>query len=102
MVSSPRRPTILEEGGALIQRDKLNFVGAGITAADDFGSLSTKVTLNAATQTAEGIVSTVAQNIGGRKTFFAGATMQGTGASEPVLTVQGSIVRRHTSSGMEG
>jgi hypothetical protein len=81
--------TMMEEGGALIQRDKLNFVGAGITAADDIPNTRVNVTLNAATQTTEGIVSTTAQNFGGRKTFFAGATMQGTAASEPVLTVQG-------------
>ena len=87
--TAPAGHTILEEGGALIQRDKLNFVGAGITAADDFGSLSSKVTLNAATSTTEGIVSNTTQSFGGRKTFIAGATMQGTGASEPVLTVQG-------------
>jgi hypothetical protein len=79
--------TIMEEGGALIQRGNLNFVGQGITAADVAGN--TQVTLNAATQTTEGIVSTVAQNFGGLKTFFAGAIMQGTGVSQPVLTVQG-------------
>ena len=68
--TAPAGHTILEEGGALIQRDKLNFVGAGITAADDFGSLSSKVTLNAATSTTEGIVSNITQSFGGRKTFI--------------------------------
>jgi hypothetical protein len=81
--------TMMEEGGALIQRDKLNFVGAGITAADDIPNTRVNVTLNAATQTTEGIVSTTAQNFGGRKTFFAGAVMQGTATIDPVLLVQG-------------
>lgn len=39
--------TIQEEGSGLTQRDTLNFVGGGITAADDAGNTRTNVTLDA-------------------------------------------------------
>ena len=39
--------TIQEEGSDLTQRTKLNFVGGGITAADDAGNTRTNVTLDA-------------------------------------------------------
>ncbi|MDX2074737.1 MAG: hypothetical protein SFX19_10325 [Alphaproteobacteria bacterium] len=39
--------TIQEEGSGLTQRDTINFVGAGITAADDAGNSRTNVTLDA-------------------------------------------------------
>lgn len=37
---------IQEEGGALTARSKINFIGSGITAADDAGNSRTNVTLN--------------------------------------------------------
>src|SRR5580765_2716773 len=64
---------IQEEGVAVTQRAALNFVGQSLTAADDSTALVTLITLNAATQTTEGIVSTIAQDIGGRKHFHNGA-----------------------------
>jgi hypothetical protein len=76
----------MEDGTPLIQRVNLNFVGAGFTASDD--GVNTKVVLNAATATAEGIVSTVSQTWAGRKTFNQGATMIGIASLEPVLTCQ--------------
>ncbi len=38
--------TIMEEGGALTVRDKLNFIGASITAADNAGAMRTDMTLS--------------------------------------------------------
>jgi hypothetical protein len=64
----------------------LNFVGAGLTAADD--STRSNITLNAATATADGIVNTVSQTYAGRKTFNQGSTQLGLASLEPVLTVQ--------------
>jgi hypothetical protein len=83
---APSGHTIMDEGTPLIQRTNLNFVGAGITAADVSGN--TQVTLNAATATADGIVNTISQSYGGRKTFNQGATMIGLASLEPVLTCQ--------------
>jgi hypothetical protein len=39
--------TVQEEGSDLAQRDKMNFIGAGITASDDSGNARTNVTLDA-------------------------------------------------------
>lgn len=39
--------TVKEEGSSLTQRDTINFIGAGITAADNSGSSRTDVTLDA-------------------------------------------------------
>lgn len=45
--SSSGYATIQEEGTPLTQRTKLNFIGGGITAADDAGNTRTNVTLDA-------------------------------------------------------
>jgi hypothetical protein len=37
---------VQEEGGALTARTKINFIGSGLTAADDAGNTRTNVTLN--------------------------------------------------------
>lgn len=39
--------TIQEEGSGLTQRDTMNFIGGGITAADDAGNTRTNITLDA-------------------------------------------------------
>jgi hypothetical protein len=76
---------ILEEGVSIAQRAGLNFQGAGLTAVDD--GTNSVIKLNAATATLEGIVSSIGQTFGGRKTFNAGATMLGLASTVPVLTV---------------
>jgi hypothetical protein len=63
--------TIAEEGVALTARSTLNFIGSGITAADNAGSTRTDVTLATALNN---IVSNSAQTFGGVKTFSSSIT----------------------------
>jgi hypothetical protein len=77
---------IYEETTPLAQRANLKFQGSGVTATDN--GTDTVITLNPATATLEGIVSSIGQTFGGRKTFNAGAVMQGLASTVPVLTVQ--------------
>jgi hypothetical protein len=76
---------IYEETTPLAQRANLKFQGSGVTATDN--GTDTVITLNPATATLEGIVSSIGQTFGGRKTFNAGATMLGLASTVPVLTV---------------
>lgn len=50
--------TIQEEGSGVTQRDTLNFIGAGITAADNSGSSRTDVTLDSDLNTIAGLTAT--------------------------------------------
>jgi hypothetical protein len=61
--------TIQEEGVALTARSTLNFIGSGITAADNAGSTRTDVTLATALND---LVSGNAQTLAGLKTFSSG------------------------------
>jgi hypothetical protein len=62
-------PTIQEEASNLTVRSTINFIGSGITAADDSGNSRTNVTLHQAGAAQEGTVSTGTQAFGGAKTF---------------------------------
>lgn len=50
--------TVLEEGSSLTQRSSLNFIGAGITAADNSGSSRTDVSLDGDLNALAGLSST--------------------------------------------
>jgi len=60
--------TIQDEGSSLTARSILNFVGGAITASDD-GVSKTLVTVLPASTSQEGVVTTGAQDFGGRKGF---------------------------------
>jgi len=76
---------VQEEGANLTQRQTINFIGAGMTAADDAPNTRTNVTLHVAGVSQTGVVDTNWQTFGGRKYFPDGAyvthTASGTGVA---------------------
>ena len=70
--SSSGYQVVQEEGSSLTRRQTVNFIGSGITAADDSGNTRTNVTLHTASASQEGTVSTGSQTFAGSKTFTTG------------------------------
>lgn len=95
---------IQEEGSALTARSKFNFIGAGITAADDAGNVRTNITLNSFLNTlaTQGNVDLTGSQVTGALPATKGGTGQSTTAVGDLLVGAASNTFNKLTIGANG